>query len=698
MSNQISLQADVGSLGLNGLGAFSHVLAVLSTDNISPMALIQMEQLGSAFHINGQYAAKVSECLTRVSSHPLGRLALSVGWRKGDSASLLAQSAGGQAISLLSVCLVNLYTPAATGEILAMLCGKLLPRQHAVASVAQLAGAADLLAAKLDRLGFGNLLAQQAVRVQSVYETLGMQSPRDLFETPSTESIAGVFECLKHLTEEGSIVRIRGTYAIVHILAIVLFMFPHDAVVTVESLVIHDGPSRRVMVEIHTGEIAQACVEKELGQPPYLNLPIKSPEAHENIKRDCSFQWQGWLARKLELEFAKHGTMCTQAVLVSCCNIILAFAPLYRSSFVLNNEVNMRRTGIWALLGAYPQSQIEQACQAVFGTIPEHSGIGAEQAWEQFTTTLTEPLGRVDCNCLKCDIRKGWLTKRGSNLQRSCRRFQLWEIVGRALTAGLLSLPVNARPFVAVPGCLPRLHHVANIISRILTGDDMFSCFAGNFLEDALDLFSAYSAPTILSIGASSRASTIFPTVLETLEVHQDNLFSLELIDGVFVWQDRYFHCLSDNTGSRQKATSSLLTGRTPIVPSNLGAHSTITTTIREGHDELLLQVVARTLGSQVHVNMKSVVIAYLGIERTEECEHRLDYPLSDNHDRKILVTGVGMPRAAGRKLALAMARSNPTAQLLCCEESSKCILLQGCCLDCGVKQAGKDFDILIVS
>ncbi|KAK4198545.1 hypothetical protein QBC40DRAFT_283531 [Triangularia verruculosa] len=101
-------------------------------------------------------------------------------------------------------------------------------------------------------------------------------------------------------------------------------------------------------------------------------------------------------------------------------------------------------------------------------------------------------------------------------------------------------------------------------------------------------------------------------------------------------------------------------------------------------------------MGSEVHVNITDVIAAYLGMERTTQCEHPLNRPLSDDHDRGILVTGAGMPKATEGKLALAMARSNPTAQLLCCEE--RCILLQGCCLDCGVRQAGEDFDILIVS
>lgn len=56
MSREVQLQADVGSLGLQGFGAFTSILATLSADNIVPMALIQMKNLGTNIPVNGEYA------------------------------------------------------------------------------------------------------------------------------------------------------------------------------------------------------------------------------------------------------------------------------------------------------------------------------------------------------------------------------------------------------------------------------------------------------------------------------------------------------------------------------------------------------------------------------------------------------------------------------------------------------------------
>ena len=82
--SQVASQVDVGALTLNGLAAFAPVLAVLSADDVTPLAIVQMENLGSLFHINGKYALQVPDLLQRCKSTRLDRLGLLVGWRKGD--------------------------------------------------------------------------------------------------------------------------------------------------------------------------------------------------------------------------------------------------------------------------------------------------------------------------------------------------------------------------------------------------------------------------------------------------------------------------------------------------------------------------------------------------------------------------------------------------------------------------------------
>ena len=156
MSSAVSPQVDFGALSVRGLSTFQSLLQAFSADNVAPTAVIQMEQLGDSFLISGKHAAKVPDNLQRCSSVPIGRLAVSVGWRKGDTASCMACSTGGQAIALLSLCLFSLYRKPDAGMILSRLSNNLLPTAFSVSSMAQLVGVGDLLHAKLAILGFGN--------------------------------------------------------------------------------------------------------------------------------------------------------------------------------------------------------------------------------------------------------------------------------------------------------------------------------------------------------------------------------------------------------------------------------------------------------------------------------------------------------------------------------------------------------------
>ena len=183
MANQIVPQVDIGALSLQGLLAFTPLLATLSADNVTLTAMLQLRDLGGCFLTSGKYARKVPDCLRRCTSVRLDRLAVSVGWRKGDTASFMADSAGGQAVSLLALCLFNVFKEDHAADILHDLSAKLLPRDAAIASVSQLLGVGLVLGSKLDNLGFLNLLAQQVIRVHDVYTQLGKTCQRHFLRT-----------------------------------------------------------------------------------------------------------------------------------------------------------------------------------------------------------------------------------------------------------------------------------------------------------------------------------------------------------------------------------------------------------------------------------------------------------------------------------------------------------------------------------
>lgn len=221
-------------MGIQSLGAFSSILSTLSADNVAPMAMVQMENLGALFHTNGQFADQVSDKLKRFSLQPLGRVAISVGWRRGDSASLMADSSGGQAIALLSLCLVNFFSLSGAATILHRICSRVLPRTVNVCSIAQLRDVASILDGKLQALGFGNYLAQQVMKIHSVYEQLGVGLPKDLLIPLTQEAMVDLLDCLQRFfSDNNAVLRISGIKGMGHVFTLVLFMFPNNALITV---------------------------------------------------------------------------------------------------------------------------------------------------------------------------------------------------------------------------------------------------------------------------------------------------------------------------------------------------------------------------------------------------------------------------------------------------------------------------------
>jgi len=193
----------------------------------------------------------------------------------------------------------------------------------------------------------------------------------------------------------------------------------------------------------------------------------------------------------------------------------------------------------------------------------------------------------------------------------------------------------------------------------------------------------------------------MYPTVLETFEFHPDGLVSFELLEGRFIFEGRCYRALSSSSATRPKAKKSLLTRISNIVPTNHGEHSSLSVTLREGYRELVLNVTARCSGSNVRIDLASVITGYMSLERTHACKHVSSNPLSKEHMSEVTITGVASPMATGSTLALAMTHSNPVAQFLCCEPGGRQFLLHECCLDCGFEQArgsSSQFNVLIVS
>jgi len=441
MSREVQLQADVGSLSLQGLGAFTSILATLSTDNIVPRALIQMEKLGATLPTSGNYAESVKDLLRRCNDVRLDHLAPVIGWRENDTASLMAESAGGQAIALLSMCLTSLFKHSDTGTIFARLCFKLCSRSANVSSVSQLADVARLLAGKVDALGFGNLLAQEVTRVHSAYEALGHTSvPAKLLERLSIEFVTEMLEKISHgLCQDHKICRISGSRGMGHVFGLVQALFPRATVLTVEGVVIQDVARPKIRCEILHGDadgLTRIQLETSLSHTLPIKWPIKPVNPMSNpVYQDTpySFVWSKWLADYLRLTFMNYGLRCDLSILEACCNLLVHIpASLNIGTTVSSSKTDRTRniptTPLLALLGPLPQARMCSICGNLLGCSPTEDHTDIRKAFTQLVAAVSYIVRGLTCGCTqdRCEWSLGWGFDNAKALEprKRCHRFQ----------------------------------------------------------------------------------------------------------------------------------------------------------------------------------------------------------------------------------------------------------------------------------
>ncbi len=701
MSNAIQLQTDIGGLGIQGLGAFSNLLSTLSADNVTPMAMIQMQNLGALFHVNGQFVEQVPDKLKRFSSQPLGRLAVSIGWRRGDSASLMADSSGGQAVALLSLCLANLFRVGDVAIILHGICGRVLPKSVNVASMAQLGDVAHILCGKLQALGFGNYLAQQVMKVHSVYEQLGVGPPNDLLSPLTTEAMVDLLESLKRtFSETNVLLRVTGLAGMGYVLALILFMFPNDALITAESFILHEGSSTKKRIIIELSQAANgrlhSRVETELKTEPVIGLPIAA--VNIAILNTCSFTWHGWMARYLQLTFSKFGAMCSEDLLVASCDLLIAVAPEIGNKPSHKSIIGLPRGGLDATLGEYPTHRMQRICEEIFLVRPSAARMTVLSSFAAVASIFAESVKDIKCSCqIMCDFKSGWMNNNNNNSIR-CSRRQLWLCFGNSLDKALFSFAVNSGPNTSISPLYINMNaEVISLIDRTL-GHEGFYFDSSSFSFHMLGLFNDCDEG---DLARSSGSSTILATVLKTFRTSPSLLRTFELVDGQLVYDGRCYTSLAeDRCGEiRGRAARSIVSRPKLVEPSNIGQHSHLSLTIFEDLSGLNVKATARYAGMNVKFSLSSIIRSYFALEATDKCSHPSSSPLQRNLKGRVMITSVASPRPEGNRVGIVMTQSNPTAQFLSCHRDVRSLLLRDCCLNCAYKQARKEgFHTIIVT
>ncbi|KAL8789468.1 MAG: hypothetical protein Q9195_006793 [Heterodermia aff. obscurata] len=698
MSGAIQSQADVGSLSLQGLSAFSSVLAILSADDVAPTAVIQLERLGAMLPTNGDYAEKVKTLLQRCSSNRLNHLALVVGWRKNDSASLMAGSAGGQAVALLSMCLGNLFNYGNCGEILSRLCSSLLPKSMNLASVSQLADVAELLAGKLSVLGFGNRLASEVIKIHKAYAALDMAAPEHLLENLNAESVTELLVLISRaLREDEMICRISGVRGMGHVLGLLQVLCPRSTTVTIEGTVIQDTPDRKIIVEFLIDKQhypMEIYLETTISTSNHIKLPIGFSEGDMYLYR---FQWSGWLADCLQLVFLRHGLICNQDILDACCDLLACELELIQirppEPIGRDETAKLPPLALSTLLGPFYAPRVFEVCKAIWRAIPS----GQSRDWAESFQRLLEAVRSATqtrvCTCRepnRCDLTIGWNPARDylEQLHRKslCAIYDIWYSVQDALYHGLCTLFIepdqNANASITnisyYEERLPLLSK--NVFSkppstRVITIVDLYTTIMHVYVRGG----------SVLGIASSHHSCTMYPAVLETLSIPTSRSVIFKLVDGQIVFTGRYYNSLTvDSVPLRAQAKEPLTAG--DIRPSHIGVEpKDPLVSIREDFRGLTLLCSIQYAGNIVKLDLHRVIVGYMAMRWAAPCSHPADDCL-DTSKYKAIATSVASP-AAENAIGVAMTRWNPVAQFLCCDSGEHHAVLQrDCCLNCALK------------
>ncbi|KAL8723967.1 MAG: hypothetical protein Q9181_007049 [Wetmoreana brouardii] len=720
MSGTVDLQADVGNLGLAGLHSVRSVLSALSTDDVQPSAMLQVQDVGSLFHANGKFASTVSDELQRCPSHRLDALSFAVGWRKGDATSLLAQTAGGQAFALLALFLRNTHNHRTAGEIMYRFSQKYLPQSRCIASVKQLAEVITKVSGKVASMGYSNFLAEQVTKLRLAYLQSDLRIPEDLLSELTEEGTVEILGAISRAQREADVsARITGTTAVGHIMTLLLVLCANDVEISVESIIIHSGENKHIFLEVVGGggvksnatRLIEVQLETALEPTTSVDILIKS-----RCPRQVSqmFLWDGWLAARLDIALFRHGLLDRDELAKDCCDFIwnifrlgsteesaAAEGPVYPHLDSLGPHAHQRmREALLCMFRAstwFPRVRDPTAClQEISSKIDSgvecpHGPAGAR------TIVLTEGGILHENHMFQIDS-----TNKESDATQCHHRDDLWNAILAIIIDGFAGLYVNPSPKAAIPAY------------RTVTGLSDWPWSRSFTLQSCLTKFGAegsFDDDNDQLLGRWNGSSVLYPTVLDRLRMSRASRLTYQLTDGCFILNERYFEDLeagvTNNVIPDHREAGAVMKLEN-AVPCNVGSpYSVIELTLTQSFSAIRIWVRGKIDNQIIELNLSAIVRSYERLVCTKPCNHSHSTPLLGSLSQYVSAPlNIFKPRYffEGSIINLYMVHNDPQLQFFClahclASEIFAPLFMQDCCLNCAVYEArDKNYDSIIVS
>lgn len=735
MSRDVQLQADVGALGLKGLGAFTTLLATLSADNVAPLALIQLEKLGAVFPTSGPCAENTKSLLRRCSDVRVANLALAIGWRKNDTASLMADSAGGQAISLLCLCLTTMFKHDEAGLMLSKLSAAMLSHDSNLASASQLKDVALLLSGKLGSLGFGNIIAQEFMKIQDALSAMrpDIEGCVQLLHPIPTDSALELLQLIsKSLLEDQRLCRISGCRSMGLLMGLLQVLFHRDLSIFVDGTILQAASRPKIILDIKLSTdlpMTTFALEEQRNpsQGNILTIGFHQLYPRNPPTMKCQYKWNGWLADELALKFATLNLTLPQAIVDACHQLALLVAPKYqihadydiciRKEFEDDEDDedgNSTRqyscpAPLVSLLGPRSNARLQSCCDLVLGKRQDLRHVQLEEAFEYLQAWISAILSKRTCDCEKghrCegDYYFAWqhlVNYQGSERKHyNCDYFQVWKAVAFTINAAIVCTFINpGRNAVIQPELGKSFQTFASITAEILGAkskrslklSDLWSCVEALGMGGSVD-------NDYYSIARSSSYCTIYPTALQDISTPPQQAATFDCVEGRLLFQDRYHHRLRSDYDESKPELNTKLRPKDRIVPSSIEKQDgEPLITIEEGFEELILHCSIVFDGVRVALSIGTALSSYLSMTWTNSCPHTSATPL-ENYTRIFLETSVAQPRPIEHRIGIVMTRWNTMAQFLACHEATCLkVLVRDCCLPCATNGVSRLDPIMFI-
>ncbi|KAK6520056.1 hypothetical protein TWF506_000346 [Arthrobotrys conoides] len=739
MSDAIGVQADITNIpcALTALSSIAPLLRAFSADGVNPLAVVQLETIGSRFPMSGPLAERTMDALTkRGSAFTLWRAQVSVGWMRGDTAWALSQTAGGQASALLTVCLVELCCRNMTGHVLFKLSKAILPADRCLSSMHQLSDLAEIVSNKMQSVGFGQHLADLVTRIRMTYFHSGfvahcpdMSSLLDRIEVDSLVDILNKAQTA--LQDEKTTLRIEGFPGIAGLAALFTGLCRDDVLLLVENEIISQGPRRSIIISVVHGkgilEVSQENALDLSGQVSSSTVHLRKDDFLAQPGRMSGFdrltmRREGCLGAMVKNLFAHRVTPLHNEkepqVVLSLGNLIGAIILTFKASDCgLGSD--FPEDGLRSLLGTSEGAEQHTRDQLglLFGTDLDLSCMDVVSAYHKLRAAVAELLPDTYCTCSECPDSLHWddlHTKKSHCYVRS-----IWgglqPIIGYAILLTFVEIRCDSVRIIQKPGIKAGYFFCDRLVKKIRQSTANEQCIpadadkysVSDLHVDLCEMFGSKPANAgdgFTSIATSNGATAIFPSTLMNATFHDTKMVSYILMDGQYHNNREYYKAIIEDakTPPRLKRQNSLYT-KGKVSLSNDGVHSNLTLTAREYHDAFILRTTVQVATRTIDLSFYALQMAYMSTTVAPSCIvacHRRNSspPPPYDHD-SIAATGIDAPLANGERLSMALVHGNGAAQFLAGVHGIRSLFQGSSCLDCAVNKAQlENYQLLIQS